>query len=90
MIAKWGTPVFVYSEQSIADQVNKALSIQPPFGLTVRYAMKATQLFESHYKYIYSQGVKIDASSGYEADRALLAGVKPEDISITSQELPKI
>ena len=88
VIAKWGTPVFVYSEQSIADQVNKALSIQPPFGLTVRYAMKANPT-RAIIKYIYSQGVKIDASSGYEADRALLAGVKPEDISITSQELPK-
>jgi diaminopimelate decarboxylase len=34
-------------------------------------------------------GIKIDASSGFEAERAIKAGIKPEDILITTQELPK-
>jgi diaminopimelate decarboxylase len=31
----------------------------------------------------------IDASSGFEAERALLAGIAPERIQVTAQELPK-
>lgn len=33
-------------------------------------------------------GLCIDASSGYEIERAMRAGVKPEAISLSSQELP--
>jgi diaminopimelate decarboxylase len=33
-------------------------------------------------------GLNIDASSGYEVDRALRAGVAPGHISLSSQELP--
>lgn len=33
-------------------------------------------------------GLCIDASSGYEIERAMRAGVKPESISLSSQELP--
>jgi diaminopimelate decarboxylase len=88
-IAKeYGTPVFVYDESRLKHQANDALSFKTPYGLTVRYAMKANP--NSHIlKFLYHQGIKIDASSGYEAERAILVGIKPEDILITSQELPK-
>lgn len=88
-IAKdYGTPVFVYDEARLLQQAKAALNLKVPFGLTVRYAMKANP--NSHIvKFLYNHGVKIDASSGYEAERAILAGVNPEHILITSQELPK-
>jgi diaminopimelate decarboxylase len=35
------------------------------------------------------EGLHIDASSGYEAERAMLAGVAPENILLTTQELPE-
>jgi diaminopimelate decarboxylase len=85
---KWETPVYVYSEAKLLDRARKALRFAAPYGLTVRYAMKANP-----NKYILKTfdvlGVKIDASSGYEAERAIKAGVAPENILITSQELPK-
>jgi diaminopimelate decarboxylase len=83
----FGTPVFVYDEKTLVEQANKALQFPNMFGLTVRYAMKASpnaailQLFSS-------LGLKFDASSGYEVRRAILAGISPVDISLSSQELP--
>lgn len=84
----YGTPVFVYSEAKLLQQAKAALSFKAPFGLRVRYAMKANP--NSHIvKFLYNQGIQIDASSGFEAERAILAGVIPEHILVTSQELPK-
>lgn len=84
----FGTPVFVYDEATLRAQAKKALAFEVPYGLTVRYAMKANP--NSHIlKVLDNEGIEIDASSGFEADRAMLAGVKPEKILITSQELPK-
>ncbi len=83
----YGTPVFVYNEAKLLKQAKAALSFKAPFGLTVRYAMKANP--NSHIvKFLYKQGIQIDASSGYEAERAILAGVLPGHILITSQEIP--
>ena len=38
---KFGTPVFVYDERSCIRFAEDALSFPHPYGLTVRYAMKA-------------------------------------------------
>jgi len=85
---QFGTPVFVYDEKILQRQADVALAFAAPFGLTVRYAMKANP--NSHILKVFNKkGVQIDASSGFEAERAMLAGIKPEDILITSQELPK-
>ncbi|MFI5141141.1 MAG: diaminopimelate decarboxylase, partial [Bacteroidia bacterium] len=85
---QWGTPVFVYDEATMQQQAQEALAFKAPFGLTVRYAMKANP--NSHILRIFSDmGLAIDASSGYEAERALLAGVDPQNILLTCQELPK-
>lgn len=83
-----GTPMFVYSKKRLIGQVETMLKIAAPYGLTVRYAMKANPHLEI-LKVLRNQGVKIDASSGYEAELALKAGFKPEDILITSQQLPR-
>lgn len=87
-IAKeYGTPVFVYSEAILADQARSALNFPAPYGLRVRYAMKANP--NSHFLKLFDEaGLCIDASSGYEASRAIRAGVAPSKILITSQELP--
>ena len=36
-----------------------------------------------------AKGLHIDASSGFEAERAIRAGVAPDKILLTAQELPK-
>merc|ERR1712137_41549 len=39
-------------------------------------------------KYFHSRGIHIDASSGFEVKRAMSAGIPPENISLSTQELP--
>lgn len=84
---KHGTPVYVYDEQLLRKQADAMLAFPHAYGLTVRYAMKAcsnktiTQLFNS-------LGLHIDASSGYEVERAMLTGIPPEKILLTAQEMP--
>lgn len=83
-----GTPLFVYSRAKLIEQAATMLKVPTQYGLTARYAMKANphpqilHIFKEH-------GIKIDASSGYEAELALQHGSKPADILITSQQLPK-
>ena len=83
----FGTPVFVYDQRTLETQARTALDFPNAYGLTVRYAMKALpnraviQLFDG-------LGLHIDASSGYEARRAMRAGVAPDKIQITAQEMP--
>jgi len=84
---KVGTPAYVYEEARLQAAAEAALAFPHAYGLTVRYAMKAlpnatvVRLFDR-------MGLHIDASSGYEVQRALLAGVAPGRISLSSQELP--
>ena len=84
---KFGTPCFVYSEKGIRASAEETLKFPNAFGLTVRYAMKASPN-AAILKIFDSMGLHIDASSGYEVYRALKAGIKPEKICLSSQELP--
>ena len=84
----FGTPAYVYDEATLKRQARAALAFPNAFGLTVRFAMKALpnaavlQTFDR-------LGLHIDASSGFEVRRAMAAGVAPEKISLSSQELAK-
>ena len=83
-----GTPCYVYSEAELRENARKVLSFPNAFGLTARYAMKACpngnvlRLFDS-------MGLQLDASSGWEVRRAIAAGILPEHVSLSTQELPK-
>ena len=82
-----GTPLYVYDEKTLMQQATAALAFPNAFGLTVRYAMKASpnavllQIFNK-------MGIHVDASSLYEVHRAIRAGVPPNHISLSTQELP--
>jgi diaminopimelate decarboxylase len=86
--ARFGTPAFVYSEALLRRHAQAALRFPNAFGLTARFAMKACpnaavlRLFDS-------LGLHFDASSGYEVERALRAGIAAEKISLSTQELPE-
>ncbi len=86
-LATQGTPLFVYSRAVITRSVEELLAFKAPFGLNVRYAMKANP-HPQILQLVNSLGVQIDASSGYEVTAAIAAGIPPEQIQITSQELP--
>ncbi len=85
---RWGTPVFVYDEAILREKARQALGFAAPFGLTVRYAMKANPQREV-LRVLHDCGMMIDASSGFEAELALSAGIAPYEILITAQELPR-
>ncbi len=82
-----GTPCFVYDEAAIRRQTETMKQFPAPFGLFPRYAMKACPT-RAILSIIAEQGIGIDASSGFEVDRALRAGIEPEAISLSTQELP--
>lgn len=84
---KFGSPVYVYDKSTLVSQAAKALQFPNLYGLKVRFAMKACpnaailQLFNG-------MGICFDASSGYEVQRLVRAGISPSSISLSSQELP--
>lgn len=83
---QYGTPLYIYSKKVLQDQAKQMLGVPAPYGLTIRYAMKANPHAEI-LRVLKLQNIQIDASSGYEAAAALELGFKPEDILLTSQEL---
>ena len=85
---EFGTPVFVYDQRTLEAQAARTLDLPNAYGLTVRYAMKALPT-AAIVRIFTALGLHIDASSGYEAERAMMAGVPPEHIQITAQELPR-
>ena len=86
--AKFETPCYVYDEASLVKQAKAALAFPNAFGLTVRYAMKAASN-AAILKLFDKLGLHIDASSAFEVERAIRAGIDTTHISLSSQQLPK-
>eukprot|EP00241_Pyramimonas_parkeae_P001775 CAMPEP_0114249012 /NCGR_PEP_ID=MMETSP0058-20121206/13895_1 /TAXON_ID=36894 /ORGANISM="Pyramimonas parkeae, CCMP726" /LENGTH=435 /DNA_ID=CAMNT_0001362489 /DNA_START=254 /DNA_END=1561 /DNA_ORIENTATION=+ len=82
-----GTPSYAYDMAGLRSQGSKALAFPNAFGLTVRYAMKSSPN-AAILQVFHNMGIQIDASSGYEVERAIEAGIPPENISLSTQELP--
>uniref|UniRef100_A0A7S0KX42 Diaminopimelate decarboxylase n=1 Tax=Asterionellopsis glacialis TaxID=33640 RepID=A0A7S0KX42_9STRA len=85
--AAGGTPLYAYSLDKLKESADDCLAFPNAYGLTVRYAMKASPN-GSILKYFNSRGIHIDASSGFEVRRAISNGIPPENISLSTQELP--
>lgn len=81
---RFGTPCYVYDSATLEAAAREALDFPAPFGLTVRYAMKANPS-RGILAVFRDLGLQIDASSDYEVDRALRAGFPPEAVQLTSQ-----
>ncbi len=84
---EYGTPLYVYEETKLKKAAAKALAFPNAFGLTVRYAMKALPN-RIVLGIFHDLGLHMDASSGFEAERAMLAGIPADHIQLTAQELP--
>jgi diaminopimelate decarboxylase len=82
-----GSPLYAYSLEKLNEAADACLAFPNAYGLTVRYAMKASPN-SSILKFFNSKGIHIDASSGYEVRRAIAAGIPAENISLSTQELP--
>ncbi len=86
--ARFGTPLYLYDELTLRQTAAYVCGSPHHAGLTVRYAMKA---WPSRYVLgLFAEyGIDIDASSGFEAQRAILAGARPSSVQLTGQELPR-
>lgn len=85
---QFGTPVYVYDMATLKQNAADVLAFPNVYGLTARYAMKASPN-AAILKLFKEAGLCIDASSGYEVRRAIAAGYAAEQISLSSQELPE-
>lgn len=83
-----GTPLYVYSIDTLNKAADECLNFPNAYGLTVRYAMKACPN-AAILKLFHGKGIHIDASSGFEVKRAMSAGIPAENISLSTQELPE-
>ncbi len=81
------TPRYEYSRKVIADRIALLTGLDLPYGLTVRYAMKANP-FPAIISMMHEGGVHFDASSSYEAAELLAAGIPGPHISLSSQQTP--
>ncbi len=83
------TPFYLYDQKIIDSKCKELKSMPNAYGLNVRYAMKANST-KGVLKTICEQnGLGIDASSLNEARRATYAGIAPEKIMLTTQEVPE-
>ncbi len=85
---RFGTPVYVYDQATLEQAAREVMAFPAPCSLVGRYAMKALPN-RSVLRIFDAAGLHIDASSGFEAERALAAGIAPDKIQITAQEIPK-
>ena len=76
---KFGTPVYTYSLETLRRSISEIKQLAP----VTRYAMKANSNIRI-LKEMLDNGVKIDAVSVFEVQRALRAGFKTPDICFTS------
>jgi diaminopimelate decarboxylase len=81
---RFGTPCYVYDRATLEGAARQALGFPAPWGLTVRYAMKANPSL-GILSVFRDLGLAIDASSDFEVERALRAGFAPDRIQLTSQ-----
>lgn len=84
---QYGTPVYVYDEAMVIQRCRAAMAMPNAYGLQVRYAMKANSN-RTLLQIIDREGLLIDSSSLNEAKRAIMAGIAPENIFLTTQEVP--
>src|SRR5215475_795334 len=82
--ARFGTPCYVYDRAALEASARAALAFPAPYGLTLRYAMKANPS-RGILTLFRDLGLHVDASSDHEVERALRARFVPEHIQLTSQ-----
>lgn len=80
-----GTPLYVYDEATMGRNADYLRSLPNAFGLTVRYSLKACSS-QAVIRIFDQLGLLFDASSVWQARRALRAGVQPSKILLTAQQ----
>lgn len=84
---QFDTPLFVYNNIGIKTQIDYFKQLPSAFGFTIRYSLKGN-CNRFLLREIDKHGLSFDSSSGWEAMRAIAAGIEPSKILLTSQETP--
>lgn len=84
--AEFGTPIYVYGEKELKKEALALKQFPAPYEFTPRFALKALPT-QAILQILNSMDIHFDVSSGYEIERALLAGIPATHLSISSQEL---
>ncbi|MDZ7369894.1 MAG: diaminopimelate decarboxylase [candidate division KSB1 bacterium] len=84
---RFGTPLYLYDEQTIVHKCRELLEMPNAFGLRVSYAMKANAN-RALLQLIASMGLHFDLSSVYEGLRAHAAGIPYDRMMLTTQDVP--
>jgi len=87
LAATYGTPLYVYSVQSILAQITAIRTAPSAFGTTVRYAVKALST-RAVLQVMDRAGLEFDCSSEYEVYRVASAGIQGSKITLVSQQFP--
>src|SRR5579859_5669789 len=82
---KHATPLFVYDAALLRERAKALTELRLPYGLTVRYAMKANPHPEI-IRIVAAEGLQFDASSSYEAAQLLEQGIAGKSVSLSSQQ----
>lgn len=85
--AQYGSPCYVYDEQTLRRLAGELRDVEAPFGFTPRFAMKALPN-RNVLRLFSSLGLHFDVSSGYEIARARAAGIPAPHLCLSSQQLP--
>lgn len=80
-------PTYEYSRSNIRERIAYVQSLTAPYGLVVRYAVKANP-YPEILSMMQDSDVHFDASSSYEAQLLLEQGIPGERISLSSQQSP--
>ena len=83
---EFGTPSFVYDENTLRQKAQELKAFPHSFGLFPRDAMKAAPT-SAILRIFNEEGLGIDASSIFEVERAIRSGFGTESISLSTQEL---
>lgn len=85
VVAEHPAPFYVYSKVALAKRAEALTGLKLPFGITVRYAVKANPHPEI-IRIFQEAGLSFDASSSYEAANLLGLGIPGNSISLSSQQ----
>ncbi len=84
---EYGSPLYVYEEQTIRSQFRKLKQSFPGISLQIHYAMKANPN-PALLRILREEGAWVDTLSPWEAQLALDVGFPPEHILFTGNNVP--
>jgi diaminopimelate decarboxylase len=84
---QWGTPTYLHDREFIDNSCRQLLGMPNPFGLKVRFAMKANS-DRTVLRVVTGNGLDLDCSSLDEVARAFAAGIPYDRMMLTTQEVP--